>query len=643
MLQFFRNIFKSSLGVGIAIAFLVLIVGGFAASDVAGNLVSGGGSGDTIAKVGSTTITSTQLVKQAQQAVDIARQDNPKVTMRDFLAQNGLSQVIDQMVDRTALTVFGEKNGIVAGKLLVDSELAKIPALQGPDGKFAEASYRQMLTQRNLTDKDVREDIAQGLVARQLLTPAQLGAVAPNDAALRYATLLKDHRTGFVAALPSQAFAPANAPGDAEVTSWYNSHKLFFNQPEHRVIRYAVFDDSVAKSVAAPTDAEIAQRYNTDKAQYQASETRKISQLILPTEAAAKALSAELAKGSSLDAAAKARGLSVASVGPVDKATLATQTSQAVADAAFAAPKGVLPAPVKGLLGYGVVRVDDIIVKPARSLDQAKGEIAAALLADKRKAALASVTSKIDDSFSKGGALSDAAKELGVNLVSTPALNADGSVFGNTAQKAPPELAKAVQAAFAMEREHAPQLAELEPGKKFLMFDVDSIAQAAPLPLDRVKPAVVAAIQMEKGSQAAKNAALRVLDKMKHGGELGATVAGLGVKLPPVQSLSLGREQLRAQQGQLPPAMGLFFSMAKGSTKLLPLPGGRGWLVVQLKDITTAPVDGKDPLVADAKRELASLQGREYADALRRAMRADVGATRNDAAIGAVAKQLAGN
>jgi peptidyl-prolyl cis-trans isomerase D len=73
--------------------------------------------------------------------------------------------VIDQMIDRTAITVFGEKNGIVAGKLLVDSELAKIPSLQGPDGKFAEAAYRQMLAQRNLTDKDVREDIAQGLVA----------------------------------------------------------------------------------------------------------------------------------------------------------------------------------------------------------------------------------------------------------------------------------------------------------------------------------------------------------------------------------------------------------------------------------------------------------------------------------------------
>ncbi|WP_206241019.1 peptidylprolyl isomerase [Novosphingobium terrae] len=643
MLQFFRNIFKSSLGVGIAIAFLVLIIGGFAASDVASNLVSGGGSGETVAKVGSTTITGTQVMKQAQQSVEIARQDNPKVTMRDFLAQNGLTQVIDQMVDRTALLVFGQKNGIVAGKRLVDSELAKIPSLQGPDGKFADANYRQMLAQRNLTDKDVREDIAQGLVARQLLTPAQLGTVTPMEAALRYATLLKDHRSGSVAALPSQAFLPATPPSDAEVASWYNSHKLFFNQPEHRVIRYATFDDSVARNVTAPTDAEIAQRYNADKAQYEASETRKISQLILPTEAAAKTLSEELAKGTSMEAAAKARGLSVGSLGPVAKPALAAQTSQAIADAAFAAKKGVLPAPVKGILGYAVVRVDDIIVKPARTLDQAKGEIAEALLADKRKAALASVTTRIEDSFGKGGALSDAAKELGVTLTSTPALNADGTVFGNPQQKAPPELAKAVPAAFAMERDHAPQLAEIEPGKKFLMFDVDSIVQAAPLPLDRVKPAVVAAIQMEKGAQAAKNAALRVLDKVKHGGELGATVAGLGVKLPPVQALSLGREQLQAQQGQLPPAMGLFFSMAKGSTKLLPLPGGRGWLVVQLKDITTTPVKPDDQLVSDAKRELASLLGREYGDSLRRAIRADVGATRNEAAINGVAKQLAGN
>jgi peptidyl-prolyl cis-trans isomerase D len=643
MLQFFRNMFKSTLGVGIAIAFLILIVGGFAAGDVASNLVSGvTGGGDRVAKVGSTSISSSDVVHQAQQAVEIARQDNPKVTMRDFLAQNGLAQVIDQMVDRTAISVFGEKNGIVAGKRLVDSELAKIPSLQGPDGHFSDANYRTMLAQRNLTDKDVRNDIEQGLIARQILTPAQLGTATPNDMALRYATLLKDRRTGSVAALPSQAFAPAAVPGDAEVATWYTAHAALFSQPERRVIRYAVFDDSAAKNVAAPTDAEIAQRYNTDKALYEASETRKISQLILPSEDAAKTMAAELAKGGSFEAAAKAKGLSVSVIGPVNKAALAAQASSTVADAAFAAKKGQYTAPIKSLLGYALVRVDDVIVKPARSLDQAKGEITAALLADKRKAALAAVTTKIEDSFDKGGALTDAAKDLGVTPQQTGALLADGTVFGKPGEKAPADLTKAVAAAFAMERTNAPQLAELEAGKKFLMFDVTQIVPSAPLPLAQVKPAVIQAIQMEKGAIAAKAAALKVLDKVKHGSDLAAAVASLGAKLPPIQPVSMTRDQLQAPGGQIPPAMGLFFSMAKGTTKLLPVPGGRGWLVVQLKDIQTSNVDPKDPLIADARRELAGLLGREYTDALRRAVRADVGATRNETAIAAVAKQLAG-
>jgi peptidyl-prolyl cis-trans isomerase D len=168
-------------------------------------------------------------------------------------------------------------------------------------------------------------------------------------------------------------------------------------------------------------------------------------------------------------------------------------------------------------------------------------------------------------------------------------------VFGKPGEKAPADLTKAVAAAFAMEREHAPQLAELEAGKKFLIFDVGQITPCRPDAAGPDQARRHSAIQMEKGAVAAKAAALKVLDKMKHGGDLAGVVAGLGTKLPPIQQVSMSRDQLQAQGGQIPPAMGLFFSMAKGTTKLLPLPGGRGWLVVQLKDIQTTPVDAKDP------------------------------------------------
>jgi peptidyl-prolyl cis-trans isomerase D len=71
------------------------------------------------------------------------------------------------------------------------------------------------------------------------------------------------------------------------------------------------------------------------------------------------------------------------------------------------------------------------------------------------------VTSKIDDSF-QGRRAQRCGQGAGRESVSTPAPQRRWQRLWQAAQKAPPELAKAVQAAFAMEREHAPQLAELE-------------------------------------------------------------------------------------------------------------------------------------------------------------------------------------
>jgi peptidyl-prolyl cis-trans isomerase D len=228
------------------------------------------------------------------------------------------------------------------------------------------------------------------------------------------------------------------------------------------------------------------------------------------------------------------------------------------------------------MLGYTLVRVDDIINKPAQSLDQAKGEIAAALLADKRKAALATVTTKLEDSFDKGGALTDAAKETGRDPAGNRPLLADGSVFGKPGEKAPADLAKAVPPPSPWSVNMRPSWPSWS-GQEVPDLRRGQITPAA-LPLAQIKPAVIQAIQMEKGAVAAKAAALKVLDKMKHGGDLARRGRGSGSKLPPIQQVSMSRDQMQAQGGQIPPAMGLFFSMAKGTTKLLPLPAvAVGW------------------------------------------------------------------
>ncbi len=643
MLQLFRNFFSSRLGVVITLAIVGIIGLAFALADVGGSRSFGGVTGgDRVAMVGKTRISTAQLNQAATAAFENARQQNPKLTMKLFVAEGGLNQTLDQLIDRTAIAEYGRINGIVAGDRLVDSEIAKIDGFRGADGKFSDAVYRQVLQQRGLSDATVRGDIGAGLIARQVLVPTAFGAVTPNALALRYATLLKEHRTGSIALLPAAAFAPAVPPTAAEVSAYYAKHQIEYTRPERRVIRYAAFDDSALKSAPAPTEPDIAARYAANRISYTALEKRKLTQLILPTEAAARAVLAEIAGGKSIEAAAATKGLAAAAIGPLSRDELAAQSSSVVAGAVFTAPRGRVMGPAKGPLGWHVFRVDAVDMRAAKSLDQARGEIVIALTTEKRRAALTDYLAGIEDKFDQGGNMSDVSKNLSVTPLLTAPLTADGKVYGVPDKSAPAELARIVPAAFAMERTNRPQLAEIEPGKRFVIFDVTDITPSAPAPLAEIRPDVTSDIQLQKGAAASRAAADKVIAAARKGADLSVALAAIGLPLPPVDRVDMGREQLTALRQQVPPSIALLFSMAQGTVKLLPAPNNRGWYVVALKAIVPGVVSATDPLIAQAAKELGQVSGREYAEAFRRAIRSEVGVTRNEAAIRAVGTQLTG-
>lgn len=643
MLQFFRKMMNSRVGVIAALVFLALIALAFASADVSNSGSFGGVTGgDRAATVGKQRIDSSALSQAATTAVENLRQQNPRMSMKAFLAEGGLDQVLDQLIDRTALGEFGRKYGIIASERLIDSEITKMSAFKGPDGKFSEAAFRQALQQRGISEKLVRDDLAQGLIARQILVPAAFGAVVPRELTDRYATLLRETRAGGIAVLPAAAFAPKTPPNAQELAAFYTKNQARFIRPERRVIRYAVFGEEAIKTAPAPTEAEIAAAYTANKAAYAAQESRRITQLIVPTEAAAKAIEAEVAGGKSLEAAASAKGLSAAAIGAISRESLASSASQAVADASFAAAQGKLATPARSGLGWHLMRIDGIDKRPARSLDQARAELVAQVTERKRRAAISDMSAKIEEEFDGGGNLAETAKELGLTLQTTPAITADGQVYGQPGAKVAAELARVTQAAFAMERENQPQLAELQAGKIFIVFDVTQIQASAPAPLKDIGGDVMTAYMLEKGMAAARIAADKVAAQARKSGDLSAALASLGTPLPPVDQVNMGREQLMGRGQQVPPPLALLFSMAKGTVKLLPAPNNRGWYVVSLKEIVPGKVAPNDPMIVAAQRELGLSTGREYSDSLRRAITAELGVERNQAAIRAVRKQLDG-
>lgn len=640
MIQLFRKFFSSKFGIAITLGFLALIAFAFASMDISSTGVFGGVSGgDRVAVVGKERIDAAELSTAATNALDQARQTDPTITMQAFIARGGLEEVLRQLIDRTAIAEFARRHGMRAGDRLVDSELLQIPAFRGPDGNFDQNAFRAALAQRGLSESAVRNDLAMGLLARQLLTPISFSPVVPRSVAERYASLLRERREGSIVFLPATSFAPQGAPTEAQLQAFYNENRDRYIRPERRVIRYATFGPDAVGAPPAPTAAQISERFQRDRAQYAASERRRFTQLVVPTQDAAEAIVAEVRGGKSLDVAAREKGLATTSVGPVTQDELARSASAAAAQAAFSAQQGAIAQPARGGLGWYVLRVDEVDRQPARTLEQVRDEIAAALAVEQRQAALDDLTARIDEEIESGRSLSEVAQELDITVAATRPATADGRIYG-TNETVAPVLASVLPVAFDMD-EGEPQLAVVAPGESYVIFDVSNITPSATAPLAEIREDVTADWRRDTGANAARAAADRILDRVTKGSTLAAAVAAENKGLPTPQTLNLNREQL-AQQGRVPAELALFFSMARGTVKKLEAPGDAGWHVVRLDSIDAPQIAGNDPIVASTMRELGQASGTEYVDQFVKAAQREVGVERNDAAIRAIAAQLTG-
>ena len=114
---------------------------------------------------------------------------------------------------------------------------------------------------------------------------------------------------------------------------------------------------------------------NENKAAYAAKESRSFEQLILPTEAGAKAIADQVKGGKSLAGAAQSAGLSVSELKDQSREALASAASAAVANAGFAAKQGELVGPLRGSLGWVLLRVTAVSTTPARALAAVRDEM----------------------------------------------------------------------------------------------------------------------------------------------------------------------------------------------------------------------------------------------------------------------------
>jgi len=646
MISFFRRALSSWLVLGLlGLIMIAFIVTGVGTPGGLGDMGGGGGAGDTVAKIGKLRLGSVEVTQRVQLAQQNVQQQRPEVDLATFVKGGGADDVVRQLISAKALEAFAREHGIGASKRLVDGDIASMEAFKGPTGQFDEAVYRSVLAQRRLTDAQVRADLTGDAIRRQILLPVGGGSRAPEGLVVPYASLMLEARRGQIGFVPSSLMQGAvKAPTEADVNAWYSRNLALYTVPERRVLRYALISKDQLGTIAPPTEAEITKFYNSNAATYGANESRSFSQVILPDEAAAKALAAKVKGGSTFAAAAQAAGFSPAdtALGVQTRAQITELASADVAAAAFSAPKGGITAPIKSSLGWYVLHVDNITQSAGRPLAAVRGEIAAAIEKQKVDEAIADLIAAIEDQVSDGASFDDVVKARKLTVITTPPVLPNGMAPEQPAWKTPPELQVLLKTAFDASPDDDPTVENIGNGELHALLKVGQVIPAAPEPLPRIRERVVNDFKVNQAFERARTVAKAIIAKADSGVPFAKAIADARLNLPPPQPAGGRQIDMAQSKQQVPPPLALMFSLTAGSNRMLEAPDKQGWFLVHLDTIEKGDASKAPGLIEATRGEFNRVLGQEFLQQFVNAVEKGVGVTRNDAAITKLKHQISG-
>jgi peptidyl-prolyl cis-trans isomerase D len=643
MITAIRRLFNSRFGAIFALIFIGLMALAFVLGDVTGSNSFGGLGGGNVAKVGDKDITLGEFTDAVDVGLRTERQQNPNLDMASFVKGGGFDAVLQQLTQIYGAVAFGEETGVAVSKRIIDAEILKMQGAKGLDGQFSQEAFQAFLAQNNMSEKSFRDRLAQSVYIEQFLTTAQSGTKVAQSYTMPYASLQLEKRSGEFALVPAQSFLPAGDPTPAILTKYYSDNSTRFTIPEQRAVSYVLFERSIVEGQAKPSAKEIADYYKENQDAYAASEVRDISLINVPTEAGAKAAIDRVNKGQPLAAVAQELGLAVSNAANVSKTAFAAQSSQTLADAVFATPKGQMAKPAKAKGVWSVAQVTDVRGVKARSLAEATQEITKLLETEKRGAVLSQYTGGIEEAFSDGQSIEQVAKAKGLKVETSPKLFATGQDPTNQAYRPIPEMSAILPAAFQLEEDGSAQLIEVVKGERFAMIAVAGMKKAAPPPLVEVRPIVLQQWKLAEGAKKAKAAAEQVRALIASGKSVAEAMASLKIKAPPSETLTGSRQELSRDGKSLPAPLLLLFSMKEGTAKTMAAPNNAGWLVVRLAKIINGDAAGNKPLVDAKTAELSTLLDQEISAQFIAAAMKEVGVKKNEGVIADFRKRLTKN
>ena len=285
-------------------------------------------------------------------------------------------------------------------------------------------------------------------------------------------------------------------------------------------------------------------------------------------------------------------------------------------DAAFELPEDGVSAPVRSPFGWHVLQVTGIEDEGIAQFEDVRDEIELAVKRDQALDLMFEFANGLDDAMAGGASLAEAVDELGLSLISTPPLSAEGEAQRQAETRPVPALADVLATAWTLSNGETSSLQETEARDGYYIVRVDRIVLPAIQPLAEVRDAVVAAWTADQFANAAIALAEQAESRLTAGESAVVIANDLGPATRAGETPGLLRDG--SNRGDLPGTLvSRLFEMELGATTLLPTEAGA--LAARLTSIERAEPSANDrgTLADEIRRGLTEDMLAQYLSALR--------------------------
>ncbi|MFL5254408.1 MAG: peptidyl-prolyl cis-trans isomerase [Rhodopila sp.] len=586
------SLFRRSLDSWVVRAFFGLMTLAFVCWGISGSLTQlMHGQQTWVAKVGGTTIEIPVFQAEYQRALAVAGRDLPagqelSAQMRVQIGQQTLQRMIAQAVLANEL----DRLRIVTPDAAVVEAARAMPVFHGPDGKFSKNVFDTVLRSNGLTEAHFMSQLRTDIAQRQLLSAFGAAATAPDAEIKVLYDMEYEKRAADMAFFPFSAAPEPGAPDEAVLQRWYDNHPDLYATPEYRRIKAVELSPQSLASEITITDADLQAAYDQRKAQYQTPGKRSAQVISVPDEAKAQALAAKwqtTPDWAAMQAAAKEVG---AAAIVQDNAPEVEFPDPDLAKAVFAAQADQVVGPVKGALGWFVVKVTGITPGSETTLEQAKDSLRTQVLSAKAADLMYDRANKLDQLLGNGTSFDELPSDLGLVGVQGT-LDAKGNTQAGTPAPipGPKELKDAIiAAAFQTNVGDPPRLTEVQTastgGSAYYALVVESIIPPGVKAFDEVKDHVLDDWKQDQRRRT-ENARATAMMTAVQGGQ-SFTDAASAADVTPKMSPLVTRNQPNPEMPQ--ELQRIIFGLKKGEVGMVETPDG--FVVGQVVEVV--PPDG---------------------------------------------------